>query len=225
MLSVLKILYRTTWKKQIWLSVTQVRSWPEANPVDQGTTVTWNCFDCVMYFQGAGSCLEALGAQKALLVVINDKLMDNHQLELARQLHSDSHLLYCTCRSVAVFNEQAGGADVLLYCFWWHLLFCATCPGLSNLLTVLHQSLSSCLLSWVPVPYHFPCVPKLTLTVGAVGTRLAWHWSVVVTVDTSTKISVHFEFDVSYPGTRHPLWSQKSGLFSYSAQLLLTYFH
>lgn len=44
--------------------------------------------------------MEALGAQKALLVVVNDRLMDNHQLELARQLHSDSHLLYCTCRSV-----------------------------------------------------------------------------------------------------------------------------
>ncbi|XP_061542424.1 UDP-N-acetylglucosamine transferase subunit ALG13 homolog isoform X4 [Phycodurus eques] len=23
--------------------------------------------------------------------------MDNHQLELARQLHMESHLLYCTC--------------------------------------------------------------------------------------------------------------------------------
>ena len=66
----------------------------------------------VFCFQGAGSCLEALGAQKALLVVVNDKLMDNHQLELARQLHSNSHLLYCTCRSVmakiAVVHSQSG---------------------------------------------------------------------------------------------------------------------
>lgn len=54
-----------------------------------------------MFFSsGAGSCLEALGAGKPLLVVVNDKLMGNHQLELARQLHMDSHLLYCTCRYV-----------------------------------------------------------------------------------------------------------------------------
>lgn len=49
-------------------------------------------------FLGAGSCLEVLGAGKPLLVVINDKLMDNHQLELAKQLQADGHLLYCTCR-------------------------------------------------------------------------------------------------------------------------------
>ncbi|XP_063046695.1 UDP-N-acetylglucosamine transferase subunit ALG13 homolog [Engraulis encrasicolus] len=56
--------------------------------------------DLVVSHAGAGSCLEALGAQKALLVVVNDRLMDNHQLELARQLHSDSHLLYCTCSTL-----------------------------------------------------------------------------------------------------------------------------
>ncbi|XP_032410656.1 UDP-N-acetylglucosamine transferase subunit ALG13 homolog isoform X2 [Xiphophorus hellerii] len=52
--------------------------------------------DLVISHAGAGSCLEALGAVKPLLVVVNDKLMDNHQLELARQLHMDHHLLYCT---------------------------------------------------------------------------------------------------------------------------------
>lgn len=56
--------------------------------------------DLVISHAGAGSCLEALGARKPLLVVINDKLMDNHQLELARQLHMDSHLLYCTCSTL-----------------------------------------------------------------------------------------------------------------------------
>ncbi|XP_051276643.1 UDP-N-acetylglucosamine transferase subunit ALG13 homolog [Dicentrarchus labrax] len=56
--------------------------------------------DLVVSHAGAGSCLEALSAGKPLLVVVNDKLMDNHQLELARALHMDSHLLYCTCSTL-----------------------------------------------------------------------------------------------------------------------------
>lgn len=47
---------------------------------------------------GAGSILEALSLQKPLVVVINDQLMNNHQTELARQLHKDGHLLYTTPR-------------------------------------------------------------------------------------------------------------------------------
>ncbi|XP_060741438.1 UDP-N-acetylglucosamine transferase subunit ALG13 homolog isoform X1 [Tachysurus vachellii] len=57
--------------------------------------------DLVISHAGAGSCLEVLGAGKPLLVVINDKLMDNHQLELAKQLQADGHLLYCTCSTLA----------------------------------------------------------------------------------------------------------------------------
>ncbi|XP_070807834.1 UDP-N-acetylglucosamine transferase subunit ALG13-like isoform X1 [Pituophis catenifer annectens] len=56
--------------------------------------------DLVISHAGAGSCLEVLEAGKPLLVVINDKLMDNHQLELARQLHKDGHLFYCTSRTL-----------------------------------------------------------------------------------------------------------------------------
>ncbi|KAL4631680.1 hypothetical protein GN956_G15634 [Arapaima gigas] len=56
--------------------------------------------DLVIGHAGAGSCLEALGAGQPLLVVVNDRLMDNHQLELARRLHADSHLLYCTCSTL-----------------------------------------------------------------------------------------------------------------------------
>uniref|UniRef100_A0A8C7W542 UDP-N-acetylglucosamine transferase subunit ALG13 n=1 Tax=Oncorhynchus mykiss TaxID=8022 RepID=A0A8C7W542_ONCMY len=43
-------------------------------------------------------CLETLGAGKPLLVVFNGKLMDIHQLELARQLHQD--LLYFTASNL-----------------------------------------------------------------------------------------------------------------------------
>ncbi|XP_073403641.1 UDP-N-acetylglucosamine transferase subunit ALG13 [Dendrobates tinctorius] len=56
--------------------------------------------DLVISHAGAGSCLETLEAQKPLIVVINEKLMSNHQLELAKQLHKDGHLYYCTCSTL-----------------------------------------------------------------------------------------------------------------------------
>ncbi|CAM9442525.1 unnamed protein product [Lampetra fluviatilis] len=54
----------------------------------------------VISHAGAGSCLEALGCSKPLVVVINEKLMDNHQLELAMQLQEDGHLFSCTCSTL-----------------------------------------------------------------------------------------------------------------------------
>lgn len=53
--------------------------------------------DLIISHAGAGSCLEALNANKPLLVVVNEDLMDNHQMELAEQLQVDGHLYYCTC--------------------------------------------------------------------------------------------------------------------------------
>uniref|UniRef100_A0A4X2LPQ8 UDP-N-acetylglucosamine transferase subunit ALG13 n=1 Tax=Vombatus ursinus TaxID=29139 RepID=A0A4X2LPQ8_VOMUR len=49
---------------------------------------------------GAGNCLEPLEEGKSLVVVVNEKLMDNHQLELARQLHKEGYLFYCTCSTL-----------------------------------------------------------------------------------------------------------------------------
>ncbi|XP_025033835.2 UDP-N-acetylglucosamine transferase subunit ALG13-like [Pelodiscus sinensis] len=49
---------------------------------------------------GAGTRLETLEKGKPLLVVVNEKLMNNHQLELARQLYKDGHLFYCTCSTL-----------------------------------------------------------------------------------------------------------------------------
>ena len=52
---------------------------------------SWTCV-------GAGSVMETLAAGKPLVVIINERLMDNHQLELAERLAEDGHLLYGTCK-------------------------------------------------------------------------------------------------------------------------------
>ena len=59
--------------------------------------------------KGSGSVLETLQAGRPMIVVINELLMDNHQLELANQLADDGHLFYATCRLVqrAVFLNIA----------------------------------------------------------------------------------------------------------------------
>ncbi|KAJ8875519.1 hypothetical protein PR048_023414 [Dryococelus australis] len=50
---------------------------------------------------GAGTCLEVLEAGKPLVVVANHELMDDHQLELAEQLHTAGHAYCCNIEQLA----------------------------------------------------------------------------------------------------------------------------
>lgn len=56
--------------------------------------------DLVISHGGAGSIMQALDHGKPLLVIINEKLMDNHQYELAEKLFDEKRLYYTTCKNL-----------------------------------------------------------------------------------------------------------------------------
>lgn len=56
---------------------------------------------------GAGSIMQALDHGKPLLVVVNEKLMDNHQYELAEKLSSEKRLYYTTCEKLCNCIENS----------------------------------------------------------------------------------------------------------------------
>lgn len=55
--------------------------------------------DVVVSHAGTGSILDTLRLKKKLIVMVNDKLMDNHQLEIAQELENNGCLLK-TCASL-----------------------------------------------------------------------------------------------------------------------------
>ncbi|CAG9485008.1 glycosyltransferase family 28 protein, putative [Plasmodium vivax] len=53
--------------------------------------------DLIVSHAGAGTTLEGLRMKKKMLIVVNDKLMGNHQLEFAEFLRSRNYLEVCEC--------------------------------------------------------------------------------------------------------------------------------
>lgn len=51
--------------------------------------------DLVISHAGAGSCFEALEAGRPLVAVVNNTLMDNHQVELAEELAKNGYCFFC----------------------------------------------------------------------------------------------------------------------------------
>eukprot|EP00045_Choanoeca_perplexa_P009318 m.89157 g.89157 ORF g.89157 m.89157 type:complete len:206 (-) comp14851_c0_seq3:1712-2329(-) len=56
--------------------------------------------DVIISHAGAGTILEAMAAQKSMVVVINDTLMHNHQTELAQAMASRKHVIACTVKTL-----------------------------------------------------------------------------------------------------------------------------
>lgn len=63
--------------------------------------------DLVISHGGAGSIMQALDHGKSLLVIINEKLMDNHQYELAEKLFDEKRLYYTTCKKLCNSIENS----------------------------------------------------------------------------------------------------------------------
>ncbi|EDV28959.1 UDP-N-acetylglucosamine transferase subunit ALG13-like protein [Trichoplax sp. H2] len=63
--------------------------------------------DVILSHGGAGSILECLQLKKKLLVVINDKLSENHQVEFATKLSNSGYLYCCTCNNLTTVLQES----------------------------------------------------------------------------------------------------------------------
>ncbi|XP_039955845.1 UDP-N-acetylglucosamine transferase subunit ALG13 homolog [Bactrocera tryoni] len=71
--------------------------------------------DLIIGHAGAGTCMDILNHGRAGIIVINEKLMDNHQSELAQQLSDEGYLYYSNIEGLAKTMEFANLADLKAY--------------------------------------------------------------------------------------------------------------
>lgn len=70
----------------------------------------------LFYFhKGAGTSIDVLTANKKLLVVINDELMNNHQIELADQLQKEGYCFYTNCKQLEESLSSLNFSDLNPY--------------------------------------------------------------------------------------------------------------
>ena len=55
--------------------------------------------DLIISHAGTGSIIDCLHLNKPLIVIVNDKLMDNHQLEIAQQFTKLNYCIYYQLKS------------------------------------------------------------------------------------------------------------------------------
>jgi beta-1,4-N-acetylglucosaminyltransferase len=68
--------------------------------------------DLIMSHAGSGTILEALRLRKRLLVIVNDTLMDNHQIELAQAMESEGYLVSATVDSIPLKLKEIMSATL-----------------------------------------------------------------------------------------------------------------
>lgn len=71
--------------------------------------------DLVISHAGAGTCLAVLNANKPLIVVVNEDLMNNHQEELADKFSEEGYVFKTNCHSLIKVLENANVTTLKSY--------------------------------------------------------------------------------------------------------------